>query len=305
LSPLAAFLVGLIISAHSPLLSAEDEERESSVGHDGSSARATVDIDPDTGRPLPRKPFGWRQAVYDTRYLVRRPAHIGKKERNQLLAIGGGTVLLYALREELRDWVQETKSEDRTEFLDTVHTMGTASFAPTLALISYSASFVTKNPREKETAVMLLESAAYSAVLAGAGSFVLAAERPEDGDSVTFFDVDGHGVSLDAALAASIIPPLSCQYLRVKPDDSGAVRFGKRASLALLYTGAALTAFQRMDADKHWAPDVFLGIESGLFVGSSICQAHEEVRQKKSQHQETFSLLIAPRAAGVIWSRRW
>ena len=170
--------------------------------------------------------------------------------------------------------------------------MGKGAFAPSLALVSYAASFATGRDREKETALLLLESAGYSAVTAYGGSFVLAAERPEQGDSIGFFDTDGRGVSLDAALAASVIPPLRCQYLEISPGDGRARRFWKRSLTALLYTGAGLTAFQRMDDDKHWAPDAFLGLATGIGVGRALCDAHDESSPARAR------LKLEPLAAG-------
>jgi membrane-associated phospholipid phosphatase len=147
--------------------------------------------------------------------------------------------------------------------------------APGLALVAWGSSFVTGDVREKETAQMLLTSAGMAAAIASAGSFVLATERPEDGDDVDFFQANGHGVSLDASLAASIVPPLRCQYLRVRPEDGRARRWLKRTGLGLLYAGAGLTALQRIDDDKHWAPDVFLGLVNGFTVGEMLCRSRE------------------------------
>ena len=52
-------------------------------------------------------------------------------------------------------------------------------------------------------------------------------------------------------------------------------RWLKRGALGLLYAGAGLTALQRIDDDKHWAPDVFLGLVNGFTVGEMLCHARE------------------------------
>jgi hypothetical protein len=228
--------------------------------------------------------------------LVRRPFRLGPRGRRKLYAVAGSTLLLYLGRDEIREWVQDHGSESRSEFLNDARTMGKGAFAPSLALIAYAASFATGNDREKETALLLLESAGYSAAAAYTGSFVLAAERPVEGDSISFFDVDGHGVSLDAALAASVIPPLRRQYLRVGPEDRAAKRLWKRSATVLLYAGALLTAYQRMDADQHWAPDVFLGTAAGLSVGKTLCDAHDDVRTRRAR----FSWSLHPGEAGLV-----
>ena len=231
---------------------------------------------------LPPTPYGFRQLGYDTRYLLKRPFHLDRRSKKGVAMASGVTVGLYLFRDEIRDWSQDHRSPGRERFLDGVRSMGKGSFAPALALIAYTSSLVTGKEREKETALLLLESMAFSAMAAGAGSFVLATERPEDGDAVRLFHSDGHGVSVDAALAASVVPPLRRQYLRVKPADSRGKRFWKRTGTLLLYSGAVLTAYQRIDRDQHWAPEAFLGTMVGLAVGSTLCRAHDEVRAQRS-----------------------
>jgi len=101
--------------------------------------------------------------------------------------------------------------------------------SPSLALISYGASFATHDPREKETAVLLLESMAFTGILVGVGRFVIAAERPEVGDDVYFFRKNGHGFSGDAALAASVRPGPQEPVPPRHPEDRGGSDSGNGA----------------------------------------------------------------------------
>jgi hypothetical protein len=218
---------------------------------------------------------GWDRLKEDVRLVVTKPFHLDAAGKRQALYVTGTTLALYGLRHEIRREFQEGKSDDRSDFLQHARWMSRGAAAPVLALGAWGASFVTHDPREKETAQLLLTSAGMSAAIAGAGSLVLATERPEDGDAVRFFRTDGHGVSLDASLAAAIVPPLRCQYLRVRPQDGRPKRWLKRGTLGLLYAGAGLTALQRIDDDKHWAPDVFLGLVNGFTVGEMLCRARE------------------------------
>ena len=236
------------------------------------------------GPPVPEQPYGPRQIVYDADYLARRPFRLGRKGRRKLIAVAATTVGLYLGREEIRDAVLRNRSAGRTRFLDDVRDVfGKGALAPTLAVASLGSFLVTRNPREKETALLLMESMAYSSAAAAGGSFVLATERPQDGDSIQFLDTDGRGVSLDAALAASIVEPLRRQYLRVQAGDRRGRRIWKRSVSAVLYGGAALTALQRMDQDKHWAPDVFLGVMGGLSIGKTLGDAHDRAAQDRRQ----------------------
>jgi len=228
-------------------------------------------------------PYGFRQIGLDTRYLVTRPAHL---ERNGIvkIALTAGTAgILFLYREDIRDWVQDHRNPERDTMLNQVRIMGKGAFAPSLALIAYGSSLITKNPREKETSVLLLESMGFTGAATGIGQAILASQRPTEGTDVNLFARRGHGVSGDAALAASVVPILNRQYLTLRPGDSGGARFGKVSAAALLYAGAFLTGYQRVNSDAHWAPDAFLGLVTGFSVGQMLCDSHQKTREESSR----------------------
>lgn len=259
------------------------EARDAAPPADTGAERSAPDAPGPAASGYPS--YGIRQWKFDTGYLVTRPKHWDRRSWYRISGIVGTTAVLYLLRDEIREIVQRNRNDARTDFFSKVRTMGKGAFAPSLALVSWLSSYATHNDREKETALLLMESFAYSAAGAAVGSFTLAAERPEDGDDVTMFSVYGHGVSLDAALAASVIRPLHRQYLRVRPGDGGGRKFWKRSVLGLLYAGAGLTAYQRMYQDQHWAPDVFLGTWTGLTVGKNLNRAHDRTRGPRTQRR--------------------
>ena len=247
---------------------------------------------------LPEKPYGWEQLKYDLTYVYRKPAHLDAKERRAAFAIAGTTGLLYVFRDDIQEAWQDNRSDSRTDFLNSARIMGGAGFAPAVALAAFGVSFLTDNDRELETAQLVLESWALSAVGSGLGSFILAVERPEDGDAIRFFALDGHGVSYDVSVAASVIPPLRRQYLRVGSEDGLGLKILKHGLSVVLYSGMVFTALQRIDADKHWAPDVFLGMVNGLGVGRVLGQAHDQARQRRS----TVALSVLPGGLAVTWT---
>jgi len=236
---------------------------------------ASVPVENAAPQPLDlAHPYGWKQIGLDARYLVTRPAHL---DRNGIIKVAltvGTTGILYLYREDIRNWVQEHDDPERDEFVDQVRLMGKGAFAPSLALIAYGSSFITKNPREKETAVLLLESMGFTGIATGVGQAVLATQRPFDGEEVEYFSSRGHGISGDAALAACVVPILSRQYLTIYEGDGAGSRFLKMSGASLLYAGAFLTGYQRLADDKHWAPDVFLGLVTGFTIGQMLSDSH-------------------------------
>ena len=241
-------------------------------------------------------PYGFRQMGRDARYLFTRPFHLDRTGWMKVAATFGTTAILYADRQLIRDLAQERRTESGDDFFQKPRLMGKGAFAPSLALISYGASFATHDDREKETAVLLLESMGYSALLVGVGQWVLSTERPEDGDDIEFFSRRGHGVSGDAALAASVVPVLKNQYLLVRPGDGGGLRAWKRTATGILYTGAFLTGYQRINNDKHWAPDVFLGLVTGFTVGQILCDSHDQARREQ---ESRLALTAVPGGIGL------
>jgi hypothetical protein len=224
------------------------------------------------------RPYGFRQIAEDARYLSTRPFRLDRRGAVKLSAAAGTAGVLFLFRNRIRDAAQEHRTEDRDRILDGARTMGKGGIAPAVAGIAWLVSLATRNEREKETAVMVLESMGFTALGVGIGQTVLASERPIEGNGIDYFRRGGHGFSGDAGLAASIVAPLRCQYLTVDGDDTGGVRFWKRTAVGLLYAGAALTAAQRVNKDRHWAPDAFLGTATGLAVGGALCDAHEKFR---------------------------
>lgn len=259
---------------------------------------------PGAGRPT--KPYGWRQLDSDFHYLLRRPSRMDRQDRFHLYTAAGAVGGLYLLRGEIRDWAQEHRNDSRSAFYQDVRLISRGAAAPGLALFFYAASFATGNDRERETGWMLLESALFSSAGAVGGSFTLATERPEIGNDIRVFNTEGHGVSLDAALGASLVEPLRCQYLRVEASDKPGRRALKRGMSTLLYTAAGLVAYQRVDDDKHWAPDATLGVLLGLGVGRTLCEAHgrrpgrpgEESRELQ-EPRVAFAPVALPGGLGV------
>lgn len=217
-------------------------------------------------------PYGWSRLREDVRLVATRPFQLDARGRRRALFVGAATAGLYGLRDEIRREVREGRSVSRSDFLQRARWTSRGAVAPGIALAAWAASFVTKDERERETAQRVLTSAGLAAAIAGAGQLVLATDRPEDGDRIRFFQGHGHGVSTDASLAAAIVPPLRCAYLRVRPGDGRGRRAWKRGLTGLLYAGAGLAALQRVDDDKHWAPDVFLGLANGFTVGEILCR---------------------------------
>lgn len=214
-----------------------------------------------------------------------RPYRLRGREWRLPAALAGGAGLLYALRKDLREEIQEHRSPGRDRFLQSARVTGKGAFVPALAGILAAVGARRDSARDRQTSLLLIESYAASAIYAAAGSTLLAAERPQEGDSVRFGDTGGHGVSLDVSLSASMIAPLDRAYFRPRPGESPARRFVRRAGRGLLYLAPALVAWQRLNQDEHWAPDVYLGYANGLLVGRTLAGGYEPAPPPPATHR--------------------
>jgi hypothetical protein len=215
-------------------------------------------------------PLGWKQIGHDARYVFTRPAQLDTAGWVRLGAGVGTGAALYLVRDEARDFVQEHGDDHWDQLLDDARLMGRLA-TPLLAAGGFWLGGVARDSdHAKETSLVLLETVTYASFIAGVTNQVIATERPRDGDDIKLFGGNGHAVSLDVTIAASMLAPIIDRHLTVRDSDGGAVRFWKRFGAWGMYGTAGLTALQRMNEDAHWLPDVYFGYLNGLCVGRMV-----------------------------------
>ncbi len=231
-----------------------------------------------TGEDQEISPYGFQRLQYDLRYLFQSPGRPHKDDLPKIFLFMGATTLIYAGREDIRETVIDNTTKSRKQLYDDARISGKGAFAPGLALIFFTLGQIRDTDYELETAQIILESAALSAITAAAGSFVISSERPRDGDEVNFFQSGGHGFSLDVALSSSFVFPIIDRYLKIYDYDSGTKKTFKYVARVFLFSLPILTALQRMSSDSHWASDVFLGATAGFTIGKILSNAHKPKR---------------------------
>jgi hypothetical protein len=243
-------------------------------------------------------PLDWRQIGRDARYVFGRPAHLDTAGWVRLGAGVGAGASLYLVRDEARDFVLDHGGERWDGVLDDARIMGRLATPLVAAGGFYLAGLARHSARDRETAVVLMESLAFSSAIAATANYVVAAERPEDGDDVNFFAKDGHSVSLDVTIAASMLAPILDRHLRVLPVDRGSVRFWMRFGAWGLYGTAGLVALQRLNEDAHWLPDVYFGYLNGLCVGRMVVDARRGGREDR-EREPPRRVTMRPAPGGV------
>jgi membrane-associated phospholipid phosphatase len=158
------------------------------------------------------------------------------------------------------------------------------------------------SPREVETGVMLLESYAFTGLFTVVSQFILAEERPGGGGSMRFFKTDGHGVSGHSSLAASLVGPLSHQYLKRNEGDGKFQVVGKELARITLWTLPFLTGVSRIENNEHYAWNVLLGLSIGYGTGVLIARSHEIARQEAGDREWCLHGTFDRNERRVVWN---
>ncbi len=208
----------------------------------------------------------------DTRDIVTAPLRWEKNDWLKASLVAGITLGLYVLDEDIRDWVQDNRHDNLSEFAE--H-FGNGKYVLPPLIILYGYGHVAKNNKARRAALLTIENVVITGLFTQLMKFSFHRHRPNYGDPHDIWD----GPSLEhdnlafpsghTSLAFSIATPIATEYkdnLIIPP---------------LAYGLASLVGWSRMNDNKHWASDVFMGAALGYFMGKAVCSLNSQDEDSK------------------------
>ena len=179
-----------------------------------------------------------------------------------VLGFGGG---LLALDSSIRDFIQgNLRGGSSNDISDFFHDFGDTRILAVGLGVAYVAAELTGDERMQETTLLAEESLLLAAALGTGIKWITQRDRPDTGKNPTSWSPFSFDESNSAFPSGHAINAFSVASVI-------ASQYGEQRLVApLVYGVASLTAFSRLNRNKHWASDVFVGAAIGYFIGKMV-----------------------------------
>jgi membrane-associated phospholipid phosphatase len=191
-------------------------------------------------------------------------------DTNDWLVAGGvaaTTGLLMLADKEINDtWRDDIRTGGLDDFLDIMEFFGDSQFIVFGSLGGYAVGELIGSERDKEAALLVAQSFVLSAGLTQGLKFAFRRERPDDSrdDQYSFFSSDASKTN-SAFPSGHATNAFSMAAVLTNVYDEQVPWLGW-----VLYPVATMTALARVNNERHWGSDVFLGSALGYFIGRMV-----------------------------------
>jgi len=220
--------------------------------------------------------------ISDSKSTLTAPLRWDKSGWIKASLVAGITAGLYACDQDIQDWTQRKRNSTSDKIADFAGPFGDGMYTlPPLGVL-YLYGHIFENEKAKRSAWLSLESFVFTGIFTQALKFSTHRHRPSSADPYSTWD--GPGLSRSnlsfpsghASSAFSIATVIANEY-----DDIIFIP-------PLAYTIATLTALSRINDNKHWASDVFLGSALGYFTAKAVIGLHNRKENRNLTVQPMF-----------------
>jgi membrane-associated phospholipid phosphatase len=208
-------------------------------------------------------------------------------------AVMGAGFLLYAVDQDIQQWVGEHRSSSSEDIFKVITHLGDGVVLIGLMAALYVSGEVSDNNSLRKTALLSLESMLTTGVVIRGLKSVAGRARPWTGESSHSF----HPFSTKSSFASFPSGHASSAFAvaAVIADQSNKVYVD-----VIAYSLATLVAISRVHIDKHWASDILVGSAIGYFVAKKICALDRDRNSSKvklsfqvSRQRQTLSFTFS------------
>ena len=237
------------------------------------------DASPQTSRnPVRAVGNGLQSLASDAWATVSWPAHM---DRDDAWKVGGTLAVgavLFAFDQEITDWIHRNEQGavldpigQTGEFLEPMGLMGKTN---PYWLAGMTIGWATRQGRMERIFQELLFSNWIASALRNAGELVVGRRRPDEGITREDGSFEPYGpYQFDAGGGTSLPSGHTSTVFQVAAVLSHHI--DRWPASVALYGLATTVAYQRIQSDKHWASDVWLGGAVGWGVAQVVIQRHE------------------------------
>ncbi|TWH46499.1 phosphatase PAP2 family protein [Sporomusa sp. KB1] len=257
---LVTLLVFLFLFGFSSMCAANDPPAKTST----TIPFATKTDQPGSERILPQK------LLKDTGEVLTSPKHWDTANWNRFLLLGGFTYLTYKNDSHIQNWFQEKRSKNTNNIAN----VGNAF--PVVGAAYLTGAYFLGNQQQRALAVNGLESMGIAVLSTEVIHLATNRKRP-DGKKDSF-------PSSHTAAAFALATVIADEY----GDDDKSVPF-------LAYGLATLTAYGRLNDNRHWGSDVVAGALIGHYTAKTVGKINgsRNVRVQPYIHSDQKGMVIS------------
>jgi membrane-associated phospholipid phosphatase len=200
----------------------------------------------------------------DFKDVVSSPARWDGRDFLTLAAVSGTGLLLFAFDQNIQDWAQDRRTAGSDRVASFFSFLGDGGVLIGLSASLYAAGEIGHNDGLRKTALLSLESLATASLILWTFKAIAGRARPYTGETSRSFHPFAFKNSYWSLPAGHAAASFSVATVIAERTKSPVVDI-------LAYGLATLVGISRVQENKHWASDVFLGSALGYFVGKKIC----------------------------------